>query len=212
MERFTEHNYQNFVQHLSNIDADLKCIFLEYGMPPLWVRPNNFATLVLTILEQQVSLQSAFAAYKKLTAAIGEPTPEKILAMPDETLRACSFTRQKMGYVRELATALYNRKFDVQQFETMPDDAVWHQLIQLNGIGHWTVDVYLLHALQRSDVFPIGDIALVHALRQVKRLDKTASKESMLQLAEPWRPYRSLASMMLWHFYLSRRKAKVALI
>lgn len=206
MERFDQNNFENLVHTLCHIDTDLQGIVARDGMPPMWIRPNNFATLVLTILEQQVSIAAAFAAYKKLDAFIGEPTPEKILALSDEELRACYFTRQKTGYVRGLATAIQNGTINLQHYESLHDDAVRHELIQLKGIGHWTVDIYLLHALHRTDIFPIGDIALVNALKDIKGLDKQTPKETLLEIAEPWRPYRSIATMLLWHHYLSKRK------
>lgn len=206
IERFDNGNFENKVDWLCQKDEIFLQIVQRHGMPPMWTRPNSFATLVLTILEQQVSLAAAFAAYKKLEAAIGEPTPQQILAMSNEALRACYFTRQKTGYVQGLAIAVLNGTINLKKYESMPDDAIRHELIQLKGIGHWTIDVYLLHALHRADVFPIGDIALVNALREVKGLDKTTSKEAMLAIAEPWRPYRSIASMLLWHHYLSKRK------
>ncbi len=206
IERFDKSNFERLIGVLCMRDSHLAQIVAGHGMPPMWTRPNTFATLVLTILEQQVSLAAAFAAYKKLEAAIGTPTPEKILAMSNEALRACYFTRQKTGYVQGLAAAVMTGTIDLQRYENMPDDAIRHELIQLKGIGHWTIDVYLLHALNRTDIFPVGDIALVNALRDVKGLDKNTPKETLLQIAEPLRPYRSLASMMLWHHYLSKRK------
>ena len=206
MERFNSNNFEELVGTLCRIDADLQAIVDRHGMPPMWIRPNTFATLVLTILEQQVSIAAAFAAYKKLEAYIGEPTPEKILSMSDEELRACYFTRQKTGYVRGLAAAVQNGTVHLERYEQLPDDVVRHELIQLKGIGHWTVDIYLLHALHRTDIFPIGDIALVNALRDIKGLDKLTPKETLVELAEPWRPYRSIATMLLWHHYLSKRK------
>lgn len=204
--RFDEHNFALLVAQLCNQDAVLAQIKARYGMPPMWTRPNSFATLVLTILEQQVSLAAAFAAYKKLEAAIGEPTPQKILAMTNEELRACYFTRQKTGYVQGLAAAILEGKIDLSRYEHASDETVRQELIQLKGIGHWTADIYLLHALRRTDIFPIGDIALVNALREVKGLDKATPKEELLKIAEPWRPYRSIAAMLLWHHYLSKRK------
>jgi DNA-3-methyladenine glycosylase II len=211
MKRFDQHNFESIIKELATKDEALANIIVSYGNPPMWTRPNTFPTLVLTILEQQVSLEAAFAAYRKLTENIGEPTPEKILRMTDEELRASYFTRQKMGYVRGLAAAIHKKEISLERYETMPDDAVRAELIQLKGIGNWTIDIYLLHALQRTDIFPLGDIALLNALRDVKGLDKTTPKEVLGQLAEPWRPYRSVAAMVLWHQYLSKRKSKVEL-
>lgn len=205
---FHEHNFSELCHGLAQKDEALQGIIAAYGLPPMWTRPNSFATLVLIILEQQVSISAAYAAFIKLKGSIGEPTPEKILAMSDEELRACYFTRQKRGYVRGLATAVLEGSVNLARYESMTDAAVRAELTQLKGIGHWTVDIYLLQALRRTDVFPIGDIALVAALKETKGLDKTTSKEALLQLAEPWRPHRSMATMLLWHHYLRKRNRK----
>lgn len=187
----------------------LKKIVSDYGLPPIWTRPATFQTLILTILEQQVSLASAYAAYKKLRAKIGFVTPNKLLSLTDEELRACYFTRQKTGYARGLATAIVDKKIDLKKLAAAPDEEVRTTLKQLKGIGDWTVDVYLMHALQRTDLFPLGDVALVNSLKLIKGLPVNASKEEMLQVAEPWRPYRTIASMLLWHAYIQRKGIKV---
>jgi len=171
----------------------------------MWTRPATFQTLILTILEQQVSLASAYAAFKKLREKIGYVTPAKILALTDEEMRAVYFTRQKMGYARELARAIHSRKLVLKKLEPLHDEEVRAQLIQLKGIGHWTIDVYLMHALQRTDLFPLGDIALVNSLKLIKKLPPDISKEGMLKVAEPWRPYRTIAAMLLWHAYIKRK-------
>lgn len=190
---------------LAQKDANLKGILDVYGYPPLWVRPNTFETLVLTILEQQVSLASAYAAYKKLKGKINILEPQAFLQLTDEELRACAFSRQKIMYVRGLAVAILNNEINLQQLAMQPDEEVRTTLKQLKGIGDWTVDIYLLHALQRTDIFPTGDLALVNALKMVKGLGLPTTKESLLQIAEPWRPYRSIATMLLWHYYIQKR-------
>ena len=124
-------------------------------------------------------------------------------------MRACYFTRQKMGYARGLAEAIQSKKIQLKKLTALPDEEVRRELIQLKGIGHWTVDVYLMHALQRTDLFPLGDIALVNSLKEVKQLPKDISKEEMLAIAESWRPYRTIASMILWHSYIKKRGIKL---
>ena len=171
----------------------------------MWVRPSTFQTLVLTILEQQVSLASAYAAFKKLRDKIGFVTPVKILSLSDEELRACYFSRQKIVYVRELATAISSKKLNLKKISGAHEDEIRTELKKNKGIGDWTVDVYLMHALQRTDLFPLGDVALVNSLREIKNLEKTVSREHMLSIAEPWRPYRTIASMILWHSYIKKR-------
>lgn len=205
MQQFHTGNFQLLCDQLARKDRDLKGIILEYGYPPMWTRPATFQTLILTILEQQVSLASAYAAFKKLREKIGYVTPAKILALTDAEMRAVYFTRQKMGYARELARAIQSRKLVLKQLEPLSDEEVRAHLIQLKGIGHWTIDVYLMHALQRTDLFPLGDIALVNSLKLIKKLPPDISKEEMLKIAEPWRPNRTIAAMMLWHAYIKRK-------
>lgn len=175
----------------------------------MWTRPNTFQTLVLTILEQQVSLASAYAAFKKLREKIGVVTPAKLLALSDEELRACYFSRQKIIYARILAEAVQSKKINLRKLSSLGDEEIRNTLIQLKGIGHWTIDVYLMHALQRTDLFPLGDIALVNSLKETKQLHPQVSKEEMLKIAEPWRPYRTVAAMILWHAYIKKRGIKL---
>ncbi|RYY83918.1 MAG: DNA-3-methyladenine glycosylase 2 family protein, partial [Chitinophagaceae bacterium] len=187
---FNASNFHSLCDAVAARDAGLQRVLDTYGYPPLWTRPNRFATLVLTILEQQVSLQSAYAAYKKLTDYVGLPTPVKILSLSDEELRACYFTRQKMGYVRGLAIALQQRKLSLKAMEALPDAEVRAQLTALKGIGDWTADIYLLHCLGRTDLFPTGDIALMNGIKMIQGWE-TNSKEKAIEWAEPLRPYRS---------------------
>lgn len=209
MQLFNASNFRQLCDRLARKDPHLKNIILEYGYPPVWTRPATFQTLVLTILEQQVSLAAAYAAFTRLKERIGYITPAKLLALTDEELRNCYFTRQKMAYARGLATAIQSRKLVLKKLSTLPDEAVRAQLITLKGIGHWTIDVYLMHALQRTDLFPLGDIALVNSLKHIKQLPPHTTKEEMLAIAEPWRPYRTIASMILWHAYIKRKGIKL---
>lgn len=205
--QFTEKNYHALCDGLAAKDQDLKAILTSYGYPPFWTRPNTFETLVLTILEQQVSLASAFAAYKKLKEKLPAITPANVLALPDDALRSCSFSRQKIVYVKELATAVLTEKINLEKFREERDEAVRKDLKVLKGIGDWTVDIYLLHALQRTDIFPLGDLALVNAIQMVK--NEKLSKEMIGKMGEAWRPYRSIATMILWHFYLCKKNIKL---
>lgn len=209
IQTFSADTFQSHCDLLAKKDKHLNAIIKEYGYPPMWTRKQGFETLILTILEQQVSLAAAFAAYKKLKAKIGAVTPAKILAMSNEELRECYFTRQKQVYAKELATAVTTKKLQLKKFSEMNDEEVREQLTSVKGIGNWTTDVYLMHALQRTDLFPLGDIALVNSLKETKQLHPHISKEEMLAIAEPWRPYRTVAAMILWHAYIKKRNLKV---
>ncbi len=202
---FCEANFTRICRQLAKKDSDLANSIKQYGIPPMWTRPNTFQTLILFILEQQVSLASAYAAFKKLKEKIGYVTPKKILSLTDAELKACYFSRQKIIYARELANAIISKKIILKKFLRAPDDEIRKKMISIKGIGHWTIDVYLMHALQRTDLFPLGDIALVNSLKEVKQLPKEISKEDMLKIAAPWRPYRTIAAMLLWHAYIRKR-------
>lgn len=206
---FNTATFHRMCRKLARKDVDLDDIIRQYGYPPMWTRPASFQSLVLFILEQQVSLASAYAAFKKLKEKIGFVTPAKILSLTDEELRACYFSRQKIVYARELANAIHRRELILKRLTHADEEEVRMMLIKIKGIGHWTVDVYLMHSLQRTDLFPLGDIALVNSLKEVKRLPKDASKEKMLKVAEPWRPYRTIAAMILWHAYIKKRNIKL---
>lgn len=207
--RFHADNFKKLCDQLAKRDVALKRIIQEHGHPNMWVRPNSFQTLILTILEQQVSLAAAYAAFNRLRARIGLVTPEKLAALTDDELRACYFTRQKIVYARELTEAVLSKRIRLRALHHQPDEIVREQLIQLKGIGHWTIDVYLMHALRRIDLFPLGDIALVNSMKRNKGLSDNISKEEMLRIAEDWRPNRTIAAMILWHDYMNRRKVKV---
>ena len=206
---FDSANFKKICNKLCRIDKDLHAIIRQYGHPPMWTRPATFQTLILFILEQQVSLASAYAAFKKLKEKVGYVTPAKILSLTDAELRSCYFSRQKIVYARELAKAIQSKQLRLNRFSNAHEDEIRLVLKKIKGIGDWTVDVYLMHALQRTDLFPLGDIALVNSLKEIKQLHRHTTKEIMLKIAEPWRPYRTVASMILWHAYIKKRNIKL---
>lgn len=203
IQRFNKKNFHTICDELARIDGDLATIIETHRYPPMWTRPNTFETLVHIILEQQVSLASALAALNKLRERLRPITPESFLELTDEELKACYFSRQKTVYTRGLAEALVSRELDLEALTTLSDDEVRSRLITLKGIGNWTIDVYLMFVLQRSDIFPIGDLAAVNALRRVKGLSRDVPREHIQQVAAGWQPYRTVATMLLWHLYLS---------
>ncbi len=203
---FNAENFHAICDELAGNDSQLKEVLDAHGYPPMWTRENSFETLVHIILEQQVSLASALAALHKLKERLLQITPQAILDLSDEEMRACFVSRQKTVYIKRLAQALKNGDINLQQLEKMNNDEVRSQLIHLKGIGNWTIDVYLMFALQRTDLFPIGDLAAVNALKRLKKLEPSTTREEMLTISENWKPFRTIASMILWHYYLSRTK------
>jgi DNA-3-methyladenine glycosylase II len=159
-------------------------------------------------LEQQVSLASALAALNKLKERLGELTPARLILLTDEEMRACYVSRQKNIYLKYLAEALLSGQLDLAALEDMPDNEARARLTALKGVGNWTADIYLIFVLQHADVFPIGDLAAVNALKRVKNLPDDTTREEILEIAAQWQPYRTIATMLLWHFYLSAPKGK----
>jgi DNA-3-methyladenine glycosylase II len=193
------------VDELAARDADIAGIVARFGRPPLWDREPGFATLLHLILEQQVSLASAAAAFGRLRAAADPLTPAGFLELTDAELLAIGFSRQKARYGRALAAAIEAGSLDLDALAATDDEAVHEALQAVPGIGPWTSTIYLLMVLGRPDVWPIGDIALAAAVGEVKGLARRPGPGEMAELGEAWRPWRSVAARLFWHDYLGRR-------
>ncbi len=193
------------LQILCNSDPDLAQIVAKLGQPPMWERAPGFPTLIHIILEQQVSLASAKAAYDRLLEAVSPLTPARFLDLDDATLKNIGFSRQKTAYGRNLARMILGGRLNLARLGTMDDTAVRSRLIKVKGIGPWTANIYLLMALRRPDIWPCEDLALAVAAQGVKRLESRPSPEELDLLSIAWRPWRAVAARLLWHYYLSSR-------
>ncbi len=186
-------------------DSDLARLFARDGVPPLWARKPCFSTLIHIILEQQVSLASALAMYRRLLDNLVPFTPDNFVQAGSTRLRALGVTRQKAAYCIHVANAILEHRLDLKALSRMDDPAALDTLTQIKGIGPWTASIYLLMALLRPDVWPPGDIALMNTLRKVKSLERHPSPSELSDIIEAWRPFRSVAARMLWHHYLSEK-------
>jgi DNA-3-methyladenine glycosylase II len=211
VQQLTKATLPIFIDQLSEEDPAIKRIVGKIGYPPFWQRQPGFQTLVKIILEQQVSLASARAAYDKLEDSVRIVTPDAILQLTDEKLRACYFSRQKTVYVKDLSRRLVEGKLELEKFPSCGDDEIREQLIQVKGIGHWTIDVYLLLALHRLNIFPIGDLALIKSMQENRLVRSSSRKETILKRASRWQPLRSAAVFLLWHAYLTKRGTTIVL-
>jgi len=199
--------HETFVQglrFLSDQDPDLATILTRLGPPPMWEREPGFPTLIHIILEQQVSLASAKAAYDRLLETASPLTPTRFLELDDATLKTIGFSRQKTGYGRNLARAISSGRLDLTALATMDDRTVRSELVKIKGIGPWTADIYLLMALRRPDVWPSEDLALAAAAQAVKRLASRPTPDKLDVLGTKWKPWRAVAARILWHYYLSK--------
>ena len=201
--RLTDASLAEAVALLSAADSDFARIQTRLGTPPMWAREAGFATLVYIILEQQVSLASAKAAYTKLQQASAGITPEGFLRFSDDELKTIGFSRQKAGYCRALARAILQGELDLRALDTMPDDEVHAALTRIKGIGPWTANIYLLMVLLRPDIWPAGDLALALAYQRLKQLPARPGTRELAAIAESWRPWRAVAARLLWHEYLN---------
>lgn len=192
-------------KELAGRDEHIEAILRSHGLPPFWHRPPTFATLVLFIIEQQVSLASAKAVFDRMAATIGEVRADTVAGADPEILRSAGLTRQKLRYITELAEVVVQGELDLNGLAADPDDEVRRQLVSLVGIGPWTADVYLLSALRRPDVWPVGDRALQVGVGERLGLGETPASEALVAIGERWRPYRSVAARLIWHDYLQKR-------
>jgi DNA-3-methyladenine glycosylase II len=203
IDQLTRRSFDQALDFLRDVDLDLGEILSRLGPPPMWNRDPGFPTLVHIILEQQVSLASAKAAFGKLSNKIAPLEPESFLTLDDTTLKSIGFSGQKGRYCRELAHAIIDGTLDLDVLPSLPDRVVRAELEQVTGIGPWTADIYLLMALLRPDVWPPGDLALATAVQDLKGLDHRPRPEELRKLGDPWRPWRSVAARILWHHYLN---------
>ena len=194
------------VEYLEVRDRHLKLVVSKLGPPPLWEREEGFKTLIYIILEQQVSLASAKAAYDKLLKKIGSITSVNFLKLSDVELKLIGFSRQKTSYGRNLADAIITGRLNLTELSDLDDAQAKEQLMNIKGIGPWTADIYLLMALGRPDTWPNGDIALASAVQKLKGIASRPSFEELNRMSLKWKPWRAVAARILWHYYLSERK------
>ena len=194
------------IQYLSGIDPVFKLIVEKYGIPIIPKRPQGFETLVLLILEQQVSIVSAKATFLKLKAKEINFQPEFLLHIPEEEYRNIGVSRQKTSYIKALSHSIINNNIDLESLATKSSEQVREELIKIKGIGNWTIDVYLMFSLQAPDIIPLGDIAVINTIKELLNIHE---KQEMEDYVTKWSPHKSIATFLLWHYYLSKRNRTI---
>ncbi|PXY45359.1 DNA-3-methyladenine glycosylase family protein [Flavobacterium hydrophilum] len=193
------------IDYLSSKNTIFKEIIQKYGLPSNPKRPQGFETLVLLILEQQVSIDSAKATFLKIKDHT-TCNPETMSVLPDEEFRMLGVSRQKTKYIKILSEAVLNKALDIESLATKSAKEVREELIQLKGIGNWTIDIYLMLCLQEPDLIPLGDIADINTIKELLNIH---DRQEMEIHVEQWSPYRSYATYLLWHYYLNKRNRKI---
>jgi DNA-3-methyladenine glycosylase II len=182
-------------------EPQLASALIRVGYPDARIRDPGFATLLRTIVGQQVSVASAAAVWRKLEAELGADfTPACLLERNFENLRACGLSRQKQGYARSLCELMVAGELD---FDTLPadDEAAIELLTRIKGIGRWSAEIYLLFAEGRPDIWPAGDLAVQEGVKRLLEMEERPSEKATRALAEPWSPQRGAMAIFTWHFY-----------
>lgn len=193
---------QQALDYLSEKDKVLHHIIENFGNPIIQKRAEGFSALCHIILEQQVSIASAKACYDKILLLLGDISPETILNATDTDLRSCGVSRQKTLYLKDLALKVSAKELDFASFATKSEAEIKAELIAIKGVGNWSIEVYLMFCLQSPDIVPLGDIAIKNTL---KELYNCQTIEEMEQVSNNWKPQRTLASFVIWHYYLKKR-------
>ena len=198
--KITARTLPQALAELGDRDPDMAIAHAQAGDPPLRRRPAGFAALMRIIIAQQVSTASARAILGRLDKAAHPLTPETFLALDDDALRAIGFSRQKAGYGRGLALDVAEGRLAPDRLKGLDDEAVIAELTTVKGIGRWTAEIYLMFALGRPDVWPAADLGLAQAVRHLKNMKERPDPKRMVDIGEAWRPWRSVAGLLLWHY------------
>ncbi|MCR9220028.1 MAG: DNA-3-methyladenine glycosylase 2 family protein [Alphaproteobacteria bacterium] len=183
-------------------DADVAAGLAQVGYPAPRVKDHGFQPLIEAVVSQQISKEAAAAINARVLALMdGAATPEALLALDPEALRAAGLSRPKVGYCRGVAEAVLDGRLRLDALPGLPDEEVIAAISALKGFGRWSAEVYAMFALRRPDVFPADDLALQEALRRLKRLDARPTGKAARALVEAWSPYRSAGSVFLWRYY-----------
>ncbi|MBO6520435.1 MAG: DNA-3-methyladenine glycosylase 2 family protein [Rhodospirillales bacterium] len=172
-----------------------------YGNPRSRKREPGFATLVRIIIDQQVSVQAGAAIWRRLEAAAGIVEPASVNALGEQGLREAGLSGPKARYVLGIAEAVAAGELDLARLGRCREETVFRELTKLKGIGRWTAEIYMMFAMGRPDILPVGDIALQSSAGRLLELSERPGADELEVIGERWRPYRSVAAIMLWHFY-----------
>jgi DNA-3-methyladenine glycosylase II len=193
---------QEAIDFLSQKDGVLKTIIADFGLPIIQKREEGFASMCHIILEQQVSIASAKAAYEKLVSLVGTVNPSNIYDAADQDLKSCGISRQKIIYLKDVAQRVISKELSFSSLPMKTEQQIRNELIQIKGVGNWSIDVYLMFCMQSQDIIPLGDIAIKNTLIE---LYNCQSEDEMVAVSSNWKPFRTVASFIIWHYYLKKR-------
>jgi DNA-3-methyladenine glycosylase II len=197
----TAPEFKSAIRHLRRADPRLREVIGRVGPCTLRPRPHAFRCLVEAIVAQQISGKAAtaiLARFRLLFPGGRFPNPAQVLVTGPDRLRGAGLSNQKAIYVRDLAARFLDGTVRPNRFARQTDDEIVEQLIQVKGVGRWTAEMFLIFCLNRPDVLPVDDLGLRKAAQQVYRLPRLPDADTLSRLAEPWRPYCTVATWYLW--------------
>ena len=186
---------------LAQIDPDLRRGLELVRYPKPRIREQGFDTFLSTIVSQQISTEAAASIMRRVRALLPDMNAAAVLCLPAGALRDAGLSLRKVEYVEGLAQAMMEERFDPSKLESMDDQSAIKTITSLRGFGPWSAEIYLMFSLQRSDIFPAGDLALRIALQKLKGIDSPLDEKQSRELVALWSPYRSAGSLFLWHYY-----------
>ena len=186
---------------LAEREARIGTALQSTGYPEPRIREPGYATLLRTIVGQQVSVAAAASVWNKLEVLLGEGcAPDKLIVEEFDALRACGLSRQKQGYARSLAELIISGALPLDALPADDEEAITY-LTQVKGIGRWSAEIYLLFAEGRGDIWPAGDLAVQEGVKRILCLDERPSEKAIREMSEAWRPHRGAAAIFTWHVY-----------
>ncbi|MEH6455333.1 MAG: hypothetical protein V7749_03365 [Cocleimonas sp.] len=189
------------LDEIALIDKDVANALSTFGYPEPRIRPVGIETFFSIVVGQQLSTHAAAAIMVRARELLPELTPENILSKNDEDLRGVGLSKQKIVYVKGMANAILNKEFDPSALQDLDDKTAIETITALKGFGPWSAEIYLMFSLQREDVFPSGDLALLIAIQKLKRIDQKPTPKEAQKIIQHWSPWRSVGSLFLWHYY-----------
>ena len=190
--------WENAKSELVKNDKKLAKIIKKYPKDFLFSKSDPFYTLARSIVGQQISVKAAQAVWDKFENKIKKITPSQVSKTHFMTLKSCGLSRQKIKYIKSLASAFLEKKIDPNKWENLSDEEIIIQLTKVNGIGRWTAQMYLIFNLCRPDVFPTDDLGLIKGICNCYNLKYPISKQHALNLSQKWVPWRSVATWYFW--------------
>ena len=191
----------NALQQLALQDDDVARGLALVGTPPPRLRPAGFITLLSIVISQQLATSAAAAIRKRVENLLGEVTPERFLETDDQALREVGLSWRKIEYGNGLAQAILEGEIDLPGLLALSDNEATKAITALHGFGRWSAEIYLMFSLNRPDIFPADDLALLVALQRLKGLPEKPTPKQARQIIEHWAPWRSAGSLFLWHYY-----------